>query len=46
MFPSAKWTPRDPQNVSADWRHVRAALHLAAYPLVSVASAIVGLQLG
>lgn len=28
VFPSANWTPRDPQNVGADWRRVRAALGL------------------
>lgn len=28
VFPSARWTPRDPQNVSADWRRVRSALGL------------------
>lgn len=28
VFPSARWTPRDPHNVDADWRRVRAALGL------------------
>ncbi|WP_232785482.1 site-specific integrase [Mycobacteroides chelonae] len=28
VFPSERWTPRDPQNVGADWRRVRAALGL------------------
>lgn len=28
VFPSARWTPRDPQNVAADWRRVRSALSL------------------
>lgn len=28
VFPSARWTPRDPQNVGADWRRVRGALRL------------------
>lgn len=28
VFPSANWTPRDPQNVGADWRRVRSALGL------------------
>ncbi|MFD6197231.1 tyrosine recombinase XerC [Mycobacteriaceae bacterium NPDC060252] len=28
VFPSARWTPRDPQNVGADWRRVRSALAL------------------
>ncbi|SIJ50845.1 phage integrase [Mycobacteroides abscessus subsp. bolletii] len=28
VFPSERWTPRDPHNVDADWRRVRAALGL------------------
>ncbi|SKU38679.1 Phage integrase [Mycobacteroides abscessus subsp. massiliense] len=30
VFPSENWTPRDPNNVAAQWRRVRSALGLPA----------------